>query len=428
MTLARTSFLSSIAVVVKLLTLLGINKILAVYLGPSGYAALGQYQNAVQMITTLGSGALNIGVTKYTAEYYDNEPVQRNIWATAGRVSLVGSTIVTVALLFFSKDLASSLLGDATLHSIFYWLAAGLYFFVFNALMLAILNGKKELALYVTANIVGSLLSFALTVGLAVMWGLYGALVALSIYQSIAFFTTYLICRRANWFDLRYFFGRFDSQAFVQLSHVSLMVIVSSVVVPVASIFVRDYLIISHGAVFAGYWEALTRMSGAYLMLITMTLSVYFLPRYSEIKDVNELRKEVFSGVILVITLTVILAGLVYIARDSLVLMLFDRDFLPMTELLPWQLTGDVLKMGGWVLGYMLWARALVLPFIVTEIFFSISFYGLLLALSDSMGRQAVVISYAINYLIYFVVLALYLHSWFKKQQRHGDQFSYRIG
>ena len=52
MTLIKTSLLNAIAVVIKMLTTLGINKILAVYVGPTGYAALGQFQNAVQMITT----------------------------------------------------------------------------------------------------------------------------------------------------------------------------------------------------------------------------------------------------------------------------------------------------------------------------------------------------------------------------------------
>ena len=36
MTLIKTSLLNAIAVVIKMLTMLGINKILAVYVGPTG--------------------------------------------------------------------------------------------------------------------------------------------------------------------------------------------------------------------------------------------------------------------------------------------------------------------------------------------------------------------------------------------------------
>ncbi|BBI60616.1 hypothetical protein HSBAA_19220 [Vreelandella sulfidaeris] len=73
MTLIKTSLLNGIAVVIKMLTLLGLNKILAIYVGPTGYAAIGNFQNAVQMITTFASGAINTGVVKYTAEYYNEE-------------------------------------------------------------------------------------------------------------------------------------------------------------------------------------------------------------------------------------------------------------------------------------------------------------------------------------------------------------------
>ncbi len=77
-----------------MLTLLGINKILAVYVGPAGYATLGQFQNAVQMISTLASGAINTGVTKYTAEYHEDDERQRAVWRTAGTIALSGSVFL----------------------------------------------------------------------------------------------------------------------------------------------------------------------------------------------------------------------------------------------------------------------------------------------------------------------------------------------
>lgn len=91
MNLVKTSFFNGIAVVVKMLTLLGINKILALYVGPSGYAALGQLQNALTMIITLSSGAVNTGVTKYTAEYVDEPSKQHAVWKTSTALAVVGS-------------------------------------------------------------------------------------------------------------------------------------------------------------------------------------------------------------------------------------------------------------------------------------------------------------------------------------------------
>ena len=82
MQLIKTGLLNSIAVSIKLLTLLGLNKILAVYVGPAGYATIGQFQNAVQVITSLSSTTLSTGVTKYTAQYYENEQRQHRLDST----------------------------------------------------------------------------------------------------------------------------------------------------------------------------------------------------------------------------------------------------------------------------------------------------------------------------------------------------------
>ena len=166
MTLIRTSLLNGIAVAIKMLTLLGINKILAVYVGPAGYAALGQFQNAVQMITTFASGAINTGVTKYTAEYFDDEVKQRLLWRTAGTVALFGSVATALFIAALNRPLAEWFLKDARYGGVFLWFAATLVLFTFNTLLLAILNGKKEVVRYVVANIAGSIFALIVTTDL----------------------------------------------------------------------------------------------------------------------------------------------------------------------------------------------------------------------------------------------------------------------
>jgi PST family polysaccharide transporter len=105
MNLVKTSLLNGIAVIVKMLTLLSINKVLAVYVGPAGYAAIGQFQNAVQMITTFASGAINTGVTKYTAEYHESGEKQRAVWRTAGSIALGGSLLTGILLVLLRGPL-----------------------------------------------------------------------------------------------------------------------------------------------------------------------------------------------------------------------------------------------------------------------------------------------------------------------------------
>ena len=112
MTLIRTGLWNGIAVVVKMLTMLGINKVLAIFVGPAGYGALGQFQNAVQMMTTLTNGAINVGVTKYTAEFSHSESAQRTLWGTAGTLTLVSSVLSALGIAIFHERLAEYFLHD----------------------------------------------------------------------------------------------------------------------------------------------------------------------------------------------------------------------------------------------------------------------------------------------------------------------------
>lgn len=402
MTLIKTSLLNSIAVVIKLFTFLGINKLLSLYVGPIGYAFLGQYQNLITVSTTFASGAINSGVTKYTAEYYYSEEKQHLVWQTALRIAVVGSLITSFLMFLFSNQLALLFLHDATLAGVFRWFSGTLIFFVLNALLLAILNGKKEINLYVTANITGSLLSLLCTAVLVIYFNLYGALVALAVYQSIAFFATCLLCYRTPWFEFHHLIGGFDQSIAKNLFKYAAMAVVSAICIPGSQILVRNYIGETINWQAAGYVEAVWRVSAAYLMIVTTTLSVYFIPRLSEISDRHLIKLELIKTFKLLIPFTIISSSLIYLSRNLLIRWLFTEDFIGMEPLFAWQMIGDTLKVCSWILMYLYVAKSFTRLYIFSEIFFSITFYLLVILLENKFQTRSVAIAHAINYLFYF--------------------------
>ncbi|MBI6978323.1 MULTISPECIES: O-antigen translocase [Pseudomonas] len=400
MTLIKTSLFNSIAVLVKILTLLGINKILAVYVGPAGYAALGQFQNAMTIITTFASGALNTGVTKYTAEYVEDELKQITIWKTAGTLAIGISVLFSLLVAVFSVPLAKLFLGDAAYASVFLCFSVALSFFVLNALLLAILVGKKEVPRYVMANIVGSLLSIGFVFYFVMLWGAYGALIALATFQSVAFFITLIICWNLKWFKISNFYGKIDKGAAKNLSKFALMAIVSAACVPVSQILVRQYVVQNLGVESAGYWEALWRLSSAYLMLVTTVLSVYYLPKLAELKTHAGLRSEIVNGAKIIVPVTIVGAVSIYALRVFIVEMLFSKQFLPIEEIMGWQLFGDVLKIASWLVAYVFISRAEFKIFIFIEIFFSITFVLLSMLLVSEYGLVGGAYAHIVNYVV----------------------------
>lgn len=405
----RTSLLAGLAAVTKILTLLALNKVLAIYVGPAGYAALGQFQNFVQMTTTFASGAINTGVVKYTAQHHGSDAAQQAVWRTAGSISLLGSALAAILLFTFNKSLALWLLNDEKQSDIFSWFAGTLILLVFNGLLLAMLNGKKETVKYVSANISGSIVAFTVTALLSITLGLRGALIALVIHQSLTFFVTLWICLKTEWFRITLLLGRIDPKTAVGLAKFTAMALVSAACIPLTHIVIRNHLGDTFGWTAAGYWEAMWRLSAAYLMLVTTTLSIYYLPRLSELTEPSAIRREIVQGYKFFVPIAAACGLTIFLAREPIIRTLFSAEFIEMEPLFAWQLIGDTIKIMSWLLGYVLTAKAFALLFIASEIIFSVLFVSLTYILTSFFGLEGTSIAHALNYLAHlaFMYLAL---------------------
>lgn len=409
MNLLRTSVLNGLAVLIKTITMFVLNKILAVYLGPTGYAAIGQFQNFIQMVTTFAGSAINTAVVKYTAEYHEDESKQRAIWKTAGSIVFLFSLIFAFLILIFQGQLSLYIFHSLKYQTVFIWFAVFLIFFNFNTLFLAILNGKKEILKLVLANIAGSLFALIITSMLAIKLHLYGALVALSIYQSIAFIVTLFLCYRANWFKFSSLLGKIDLEITKKFSSFILMALVSAICVPLSQMLIRAYLTQEFSLAYAGYWEAMIRLSTVYLMLVTTTLGVYYLPRLSELNKIDEIKKEVYLGYKFLFPLTVIGGIIVFVLRDWIINLLFTPSFAPMQDLFFWQMMGDALKIGSWILAYLMLSKAMTKLYISTEIIFTLSLIALTYICTQFFGFKGVSIAHLINYGMYWIVISLFI-------------------
>ncbi|MFX1825175.1 O-antigen translocase [Acinetobacter sp. AS5] len=409
MNLLTTSVLNGVAVLIKTLTLFVLNKILAVYLGPTGYAALGQFQNFIQMVTTFAGSAINTAVIKYTAEYHEDQNKQRAIWKTAGSLVFLFSLIFAILILIFQNQLSLYIFHTLEYQNVFVWFAVFLIFFNFNTLFLAILNGKKEILKLVIANISGSLFALIITSILAIKLHLYGALIALSIYQSIAFIATLFLCCRADWFKFSSLFGKIDFEITKKFSSFVWMALVSAICVPLSQMLIRAYLSQEFGVAYAGYWEAMIRLSTVYLMLVTTILGVYYLPRLSELKMLEEIKKEVYLGYKFLLPMAVAGGIIVFVLRDWIINVLFSPSFAPMQSLFFWQMMGDALKIGSWILGYLMLSKAMTKLYISTEIIFTLSLLVLSYVCTQVFGFEGVSIAYLVNYGMYWIVISLFI-------------------
>ena len=101
----------------------------------------------------------------------------------------------------------------------------------------------------------------------------------------------------------------------------------------------------------------MTRISKYYLMLVSSLMALYILPRFSEIDNVKEFRKEVFSFYKTIIPIVVFGLFIIYILKRYIVLFVFSDEFQPVEDLFLWQLLGDLVKVLSIVIAYQFLAK-----------------------------------------------------------------------
>jgi PST family polysaccharide transporter len=169
----------------------------------------------------------------------------------------------------------------------------------------------------------------------------------------------------------------------------------------------------------AGYWEAMWRLSGAYLMLVSTTLSVYYLPRLSELKTGAEIRREILAGYRVILPVAAVCALLVYVLRHLIIETLFSAAFLPMESLFFWQLVGDVLKIASWLFAYVMLSKAMTLAYVITEISSTLIFIILTILFVKHFGLMGASVAHVVNYLSYLgLIIAVVTYKLHKEKSK----------
>lgn len=405
MTLLKTSILSFIATAIKMIAGLVINKAIAVYIGPAGLALVGQFQNFSQLLTTAAQGAVHQGVTKYTAEYGKNDTRIPILFSTAAKISLYCSLFVGIGVVLSSKYTSLHFLRSENYSYIFVIFGFTVVLFVINNLLLSILNGLKEIRTWIMINIIQSVYGLIFTSLLIMSLGLDGALIALVTNQSVILLIVLWMLRKHEIIKLDNFKGAFDKLEAKKLGGYALMAITTALTAPVSHIIVRNYIGETLSWNDAGYWQAIWYISSMYLMLVTTVLSIYYLPRLSEINGKAEIRKELLYGYKIIIPIVASMSVIIFFLRDFIIWLLFTEDFAPVRELFLWQLVGDVVKLAAWLVAYLMIAKAMTKAFITTEIVFSFSFVLLTICLVDTYGLVGATYSFVLNYTLYFIAM-----------------------
>ena len=399
--IARAGFYSGLATAARLLAALVVVKLVAWFAGPEGVGKLGQFMSLMSLLAVLAGGGISAGIVKYVAEYREDPQRLARLLAAALWYALCASLLMGALALAFSRPLAAWLLDDVAYAGLIRVLAVAQLGIALVNYILAVVNGFMDVRRLALIQVLGSLLSIVTVIALARWLHLYGALLALVLGQLL-----WLLVGLPAWWRSPYFRRsmlrlRFDREMSWRLAAFSVMTLTAALVSPLVNIAVRDHLALELGWQQVGYWQAVGKVSDAYLLFLTAAINIYYLPRLSSLQGRDALKAELRRAYRCVLPVVTVLAASVYLLREPLTRWLFSADFAPANALYAPQLVGDVIKVAAFIVSYVMLAKAMTRLFVISECVFAASYLALVYVFTAHFGLVGAMYAFAANYLAY---------------------------
>ena len=155
----------------------------------------------------------------------------------------------------------------------------------------------------------------------------------------------------------------------------------------------------------------MNRISKYYLMFVSSLLTLYILPRLSEIDNAKEFRSEVFNFYKTIIPIFALGLLVIYFLRNYIITIVFSNEFKPVEDLFLWQLLGDFVKVLSIVIAYQFLAKRMFWHYIITEIFSVLILYVSSILFIDIYGVKGATIAHFVTYVMYYGVILLIFSS-----------------
>lgn len=415
MSLAKASVWTAASTLVKIGAGLLVVKLLAVAFGPSGVGQAGNFRQLITVLGVLAGAGIFNGVTKFVAQYHDDPATLRAVVGTSSAMVLGFSMLLALIFLLAAAPISQGLFGHPDFQGLVRLVALVQLGIAWANLLLAVIKGFRDATSNALSVIIGSVVGVLAWYLCFRLGGYQGALLGMALVPALVVIPALLLLLRRGSIPLAYFVPRWDNGFAGQLSKFTLMALITSVTLPLAYVMMRNLLAAHYSWDDVGIWQGVSSISDAYLQFITASFSVYLLPTLSRLVTKQEIAREIVKSLRFVLPAVAAVSLTVWLLRDVAIWLLFSDKFTAMRDLFAWQLVGDVLKVGAYVFGYLVIAKASLRFYVLAEI----SQFTLLTLFSRWLipvhGAAGAAQAYMATYIIYFALCCGVFLIWRKR-------------
>ncbi|MCL6740395.1 O-antigen translocase [Sphingomonas sp. RB56-2] len=387
-------------------------KIAAIVLGPIGIGTIGLLQNLLNAAATAGglslgtAGAREIVASERTGGPPSASAARRAIFVTVGLLSLCSG----FTFWLFREPLAGLLFQDRGKAAEVGWLAVGVAVIAAAGYQTAILSARRRIGDMARLTMLSATAGALIGTASVIIWQADGILpfILAAPIATLAF--GWIFLRRVPPAD-----GDLPRDAIKR--HVRSLVghgaslTIAVFVILCGQLAIRTLVERKLGASALGHFQAAWTITAVYLFFIFQAMGTDYLPRLTaEMGDRAKAQRLVDGQAEVGILLAApILLGMIGLAPWALSI-LYTSQFVEATDLLRYQMLGDLLRLAIWPVAIALMAGGATRHYTFAEIIGTAILVGVTMVLLPLAGLAAPGMAYVVTNLIYGAVIMAFAH------------------
>jgi PST family polysaccharide transporter len=391
-------------------------KIVSVFLGPSGMTLLGSFRNFTSMNKSIATLGINNSLIKLFVENKNDKKELAILYSTFFWIFLFVSVFVGGITLVFANDFSDLIFFNSAFANPIRFFALLLPLVVVNAFWLSIYNGLEQFNRIVLIQIISNILIFGLTTFLIWRKNITGGLYAIALGELVMFLVTFLFVIKDKSqfkFDLQ---KVIDNKYYNVIKKFSVMALLSAFIVPLALIFIRNFIVKTHSIQDAGIWDATNKISSFYMTVLSSGLSLYYMPKLASLETDSDFRIELKSYFKIFVPLFFLMLVIILLFKDFLLNMVFTKDFIQVKEVLIWQLLGDLFRVMTLAFGYQIVVKSRMKDYFIIELVFNSTYLILSFYLVKIFSFEGALQSYFYASLVTFILILFMFRKLFIKR------------
>ena len=379
-------------------------KALAVLFGAAGIGLLGLYQNILSISSTIAGGGINNSGVRQLAVSVDDAAlfatIRRALWLTSLVLGLIGMTI----LWLFRETVSALVFGDIEYAEDVGWLGLGILLTLIANSQTALLQGLRRIGDMAWVTVQGSVIGAI--AGLLVVWmlGRDGVLWFVLVSPAASVLAALRCVSRLPNSRERWDWRAINHQWRALLT-LGIPLMTAGLLALVTQLFARSLIQQKLGLEASGHFQAAWAISMTYISFALGAMAADYYPRLSAAIHDHERAKNLVNEQTEV---ALLLAGPVLLAMITLsplvIAVLYAQSFTPASEMLRWQMLGDIFKIMSWPMGFVIMALGRGGLFIVTQVTWNLVYLLFIWFGLDKMGILAAGIGYCVSYAVSLVV------------------------